>query len=222
MGISLPRNVPEEGIFHQDTRFLSHYELRVNSSAPLLLSSSIARDNTILNVHLSNPSGAGNEAHNNIHIARSIYLWQGTQHERLKIKNYGAEAKSLLVQYVYDSDFADIFEVRGQRPHRRGKRLNTKTDTSSVTMQYRGRDQCLRTTRIAFDPAPQTVSPNSCTYLITIKSRETICLYISVLCDGDGCCTAGAFICFRVAGLAPPPARQAPDCRTHLYVQRVV
>jgi len=177
---------PEEGIFHQDTRFLSHYELRVNSSAPLLLSSSIARDNTTLNVHLSDPSGSGSEAHNNIHIARSIYLWQGTQQERLKIKNYGAEAKSLLVQYVYDSDFADIFEVRGQRPHRRGKRLKTKTDTSSVTMQYRGRDQCLRTTRITFDPAPQTVSPNSCTYLITIKSRETICLYISVLCDGDG------------------------------------
>jgi len=177
---------PEEGIFHQDTRFLSHYELRINGSAPLLLSSSIARDNTILNVHLSDPTGSGDEAHNNIHIARSIYLWQGTQHERLKIRNYGAETSSLLIQYVYDSDFADIFEVRGQRPQQRGTRLKNEVGAAGVIMQYRGRDQRLCTTRIAFDPAPQTVSPTSCTYLLSIKPRETVCIYVSVLCDGEG------------------------------------
>lgn len=176
---------PEEGLFHEDTRFLSRYELRVNNSAPLLLSSSIAKDNTLLNVHLSGSSASDTDGHPNIHISRSVYLWQGKLQERLKLRNYGARAISLLIQYAYDSDFADIFEVRGQRPRSRGTRLKTDVNSSGVVLHYRGRDKATRSTRIEFDPEPQTVSQTSSTHRIKLKSSETVCLYISVTCQGD-------------------------------------
>src|SRR3984893_8860232 len=44
-----------DGLFHNDTRFLSHLELLVNGEQPLLLGSNLRDDNTLLSVDLTNP-----------------------------------------------------------------------------------------------------------------------------------------------------------------------
>ena len=44
-----------DGLFHADTRFLSHLELRLNGVQPLLLGSNVRDDNTLLAVDLTNP-----------------------------------------------------------------------------------------------------------------------------------------------------------------------
>ena len=44
-----------DGLFHNDTRFLSHLELLVNGEQPLLLGSNVRDDNTLLSVDLTNP-----------------------------------------------------------------------------------------------------------------------------------------------------------------------
>jgi len=43
-----------DGLYHQDTRFLSQLELRLNGDCPLLLSSNQAEDNSLLPVDLAN------------------------------------------------------------------------------------------------------------------------------------------------------------------------
>src|SRR5687767_15158398 len=43
-----------DGLFHNDTRFLSHLELLVNGLSPLLLGSNLRDDNTLLSVDLTN------------------------------------------------------------------------------------------------------------------------------------------------------------------------
>ena len=43
-----------DGLYHQDTRFLSQLELRLNGDCPLLLSSNQAQDNSLLPVDLAN------------------------------------------------------------------------------------------------------------------------------------------------------------------------
>src|SRR5690242_19921335 len=44
-----------EGLFFHDTRYLSHYELRIEGKRPLLLSSSMHEDKAALSVSLTNP-----------------------------------------------------------------------------------------------------------------------------------------------------------------------
>jgi glycogen debranching enzyme-like protein len=44
-----------DGLFHCDTRFLSHLELLLNGMQPLLLGSNVRDDNTQLTVDLTNP-----------------------------------------------------------------------------------------------------------------------------------------------------------------------
>ena len=43
-----------DGLYHQDTRFLSQLELRLNGDRPLLLSSNPAEDGSVLPVDLAN------------------------------------------------------------------------------------------------------------------------------------------------------------------------
>jgi glycogen debranching enzyme-like protein len=44
-----------EGLFYRDTRFLSHYELRIEGKRPLLLSSIMHEDKAAFSVDLTNP-----------------------------------------------------------------------------------------------------------------------------------------------------------------------
>ena len=44
-----------EGLFYRDTRYLSHYELRIEGKRPLLLSSAMHEDKAALSVALTNP-----------------------------------------------------------------------------------------------------------------------------------------------------------------------
>src|SRR3954469_8200434 len=44
-----------EGLFYRDTRYLSHYELRIEGKRPLLLSSALHEEKSALSVALTNP-----------------------------------------------------------------------------------------------------------------------------------------------------------------------
>src|SRR5258708_38200999 len=45
----------QQGIFHQETRYLSRLELRIGGVRPMLLSSTVREDNILLGVDLTNP-----------------------------------------------------------------------------------------------------------------------------------------------------------------------
>ena len=76
-----------DGLFHADTRFLSHLELRLNDAQPLLLGSNVRDDNTLLAVDLTNPDLYAGEhivlQKDIIHVARTIFLWRGTAYQRI-------------------------------------------------------------------------------------------------------------------------------------------
>ena len=44
-----------DGLFHNDTRFLSRLELLLNGQQPLLLGSNLRDDNTLMSIDLTNP-----------------------------------------------------------------------------------------------------------------------------------------------------------------------
>ena len=69
-----------DGLFHNDTRFLSHLKLSLNGSQPLLLGFGVRDDNTILTVDLTNPdiylNGQLIVEQHTLHIVRSVFLWR--------------------------------------------------------------------------------------------------------------------------------------------------
>ena len=84
----------EHGLYHQGTRFLSRYELRLNGKRPILLHSSARRDNSVLAVDATNPDLHEDArlvtVKGTVHLARCWVLWQATCHERIRICNFGA------------------------------------------------------------------------------------------------------------------------------------
>ena len=56
-----------------------------------------------------------------MHIARAIYLYDGSLRERMCFTNHGSDEINMTLSLAFASDFADIFEVRGIRRERRGE-----------------------------------------------------------------------------------------------------
>ena len=138
-----------EGIYHRDTRHLSHLYLTVDGHRPLLLSSTIRDDNAVLICDLTNPEIPGPEgerliAQDLVHIRRTRFLWNARAFERVAISNYDREARRLRVSIAVAADFADIFEVRGTERARRGELHPPVDEPDAVTLSYTGLDGVLR------------------------------------------------------------------------------
>ncbi|WP_425450204.1 glycogen debranching N-terminal domain-containing protein [Virgifigura deserti] len=179
----------ETGLFHQDTRHLSHYEMLISSARPLLLSSNVGRDDTILSVDATNPDfglpGQSQLGRDQIHLLRSLFLLDGVCYERVKLRNYDAKPVDLLLQVLFDADFADIFEVRGQRRRQKGTRLRTEIDGDSAVLAYRGLDGIIRSTRLTFEPMPSHLSPTSAAFRISLAPGETTTCFVTTSCTAD-------------------------------------
>jgi len=114
----------QQGIFHKDSRHLSRLELTIGGIRPILLSSTIREDNLLFAADLTNPDLrlAGGEplARGALHIYRTKILTESACYDRIALQNYGEKAVDLELKFEFDADFADIFEVRGEKRKRRG------------------------------------------------------------------------------------------------------
>src|ERR1700744_1953941 len=113
-----------DGLFNADTRYLARLEFVLDEVQPLLLGSNLRDDNSALTVDLSNPDvyrdGRLVLQKDVLHIVRSIFLWRGSAYQRIGIQNHNGHSASFDVTLQFDNDFADLFEVRGEKRRRRG------------------------------------------------------------------------------------------------------
>src|SRR5262245_11490243 len=83
----------DQGLYHEGTRYLSLFRLRLNGHRPLLLSARVKDDNELFGVDLTNPDiplGDGQLvlARDLVHVFRARFLWDATWHERIRLLNY--------------------------------------------------------------------------------------------------------------------------------------
>src|SRR5688500_6363624 len=86
------RDVTAEGLFHADTRYMSHLSLTVNGHRPLLLSSNVTEDNLALVIDLTNPDIAHGDVSmpkDTLHILRTKVLDDAACIEAIQVHNYG-------------------------------------------------------------------------------------------------------------------------------------
>src|SRR5437016_2810392 len=124
--------------------------------------------------------------HGTVHIFRSKVLWEATLHERIRIHNYGMLPVELDFVIEFDANFADIFEVRGMDRERRGRRLATEITPDTVILGYEGLDECIRRTRIAFDPPATHLTESEANFQVALNSGDEANYYCAIACEPDG------------------------------------
>ena len=187
-----------DGIFHADTRYLSHFEFLLNGMQLLLLGSSVRDDNSVLTVDLTNPDIYFENKlilHKDVlHIVRTLYLWRGTAYQRIGIQNHGDRTVSLRLSLTFSSDFADIFEVRGIRRERRGVTTAHVSEEQNVVLSYEGLDSRTRSSTLKFDPPPTELTSSVASYAIDLEPGERRVLFATVMCDGLGKASPAPFL----------------------------
>jgi len=76
-----------------------------------------------------------------LHIVRTIFLWRGTAYQRIGLQNHGDRRASFDLTLLFDSDFADLFEVRA-RSVRAGASDRKIAQSADVTLEYKGSTTC--------------------------------------------------------------------------------
>ncbi|MEX2299982.1 MAG: amylo-alpha-1,6-glucosidase [Bryobacterales bacterium] len=208
----------EQGIYHRGTRHVSGLRLRIGSKRPLLLSSSVKDNNALVVVDLENPlleKNGGSIPRGTIHLSRSNFLWQERCYESCQITNYAAYEVELDLDYEFSADFADIFEVRGQKRERRGTLLEPAVDGDRVVLRYHGLDGILRTSCFDFSPRPELVGPSGARFRLTVKPKQQCALYVTVSCNECADGSAPAFDTSLGQSLASLAKLAAKDCAVY-------
>ncbi|HEU0081874.1 MAG TPA: glycogen debranching N-terminal domain-containing protein, partial [Bradyrhizobium sp.] len=176
-----------DGLFNCDTRYLARLELVLDEVQPLLLGSNLRDDNSALTVDLTNPDvikgGRIVLQKDMLHIVRSIFLWRGTAYQRIGVQNHGEQPAGFDLKLLFDNDFADLFEVRGEtRPHR-GTGSSKLLGSTDVALNYRGLDGKTRITTLHFDPKPTRLAVNAASWHLDLAPGAKTALFVAVSCD---------------------------------------
>jgi glycogen debranching enzyme len=176
-----------DGLFNADTRYLARLELVLDDVQPLLLGSNMRDDNSALTVDLTNPDVVRNGRivlqKDMLHIVRTIFLWRGTAYQRIGLQNHGENTASFDLTLRFDNDFADLFEVRGEKRPRRGIGSSKLLGPADVALEYNGLDGETRRTTLNFDPRPTRLAVNTATWHLELAPQATTSLFAAVSCN---------------------------------------
>jgi glycogen debranching enzyme len=186
-GDVVPRPANPDGIYHRDTRYLSRFELRLNDAPLLLLSSNVQEDNIVLSVDLSNPDRGKTEdgrlRGERIHLNRRRYLARNCCYERLLVHNFDVVPHQLSLTIEFAADFADLFEVRGQKRARHGRQTVARCSEASVALHHFGLDGLQRTTNLTFDPAPTQLDQAHARFELPLAPGQATRVIVEIACD---------------------------------------
>ncbi|MGT2482056.1 glycogen debranching N-terminal domain-containing protein [Methylobacterium oryzae CBMB20] len=138
-----------EGLYFQDTRYLSRLEVTVEGQRPLMLSSVMQDDNGALSVDMTTPD-IRIDAHDEtsipretIAIERTKFLFRGACYDRIGLRSYDSKHRRLRIAVTFDADFRDLFEVRGtdRKRARQARRPGGERPRSAVPLRRPRRDR---------------------------------------------------------------------------------
>ncbi len=128
----------EQGFFTHDTRFLSHYQYRINGRKwKLVTSASVSHTAArfeFTNVALLSAAGPIPKNVVGLTVERRV---SSAMHEDFVLVNYHREPVRLTLELEIGTDFADVFEVRSHHPRiRRAITTVWDADTQQLTVAY--------------------------------------------------------------------------------------
>jgi glycogen debranching enzyme len=154
----------EHGFFCYDTRFLSHCVLRVGDQ-PLDLLGLDQREHFAAQFFMTPSVGPESEAPCSVMRRRLIdHVWI----EEISIVNHRHESSAIELELEFDTDFADLFEVKDGSVEAR--QVTCLCDDRSLTLSYE-RDGFRRSTTIT-SGAPASVTRGGFAYSLVLAPGE--------------------------------------------------
>ena len=179
-----------DGLFRNDTRVLSRWQLSIGGISPSLLGAAVSRDNVFFRANVSNrplpPLGGAATPQGVIHLERARFLWQQRLYERLVFTNYGERDLAAPLSLEFAADFADIFEVRGITRKEKGRTLAPDIAAEWVVLRYEGLDDVLRTCAISFSETPSSLTEERAEWRLVLPHHARRILYIEIGPDRQG------------------------------------
>jgi glycogen debranching enzyme len=179
-----------DGLYYRDTRFLSGLRLKIGGMAPLLLGSVLLDDNGAMIVDLANADFHDADGkvwlqRDAIHASRVKFLCDTACYERISVRSFGSVGQTISLDLAFAADFADLFEVRGDRRPRRGRLSVAVMDERTVRFTYLGLDNVERTTTLHFDPAPDSLTEDHARWAMDLDAVERFNLVVKTSCAID-------------------------------------
>ncbi|HEY3993704.1 MAG TPA: glycogen debranching N-terminal domain-containing protein [Ktedonobacteraceae bacterium] len=163
-----------QGVYMNDTRFISFYGLSINGvGLDLINSSQLTFDAS--RFHLTNPlinleDGALEAQTLHIVVNRVV---SGGIHEDLDVANYTGKTVSFLLELTLHADFADIFEVRTMHIVRRGQMLtNWDTHKKRLITSYDNKGFHRAVSYLIQDDVPVSYSNGRICFEITLAPNQ--------------------------------------------------
>jgi len=184
-----PHGKMVQGIYHNGTRFINKLVLSINGQKPLLLSSTIKEDNDIFSIDLANPVlEKCDMPESTIHISRNQFVREGAFYEEINCVNYNEEDCEFELSLSFNSDFKDIFEIRGLERNVIVNKIKYNTVENCCNMQYQGLDNINRQTVIDFHTDAEYILKGcKAKFFIKLQSNKpvNICYSINFLMGNE-------------------------------------
>lgn len=175
------------GLYVDDMRYVSALTLLFGSEKPHSSGAQVTGDNVELVTSLSNPKMKDKQGvdigENSIHLKRRITVCDGLVHQAITIRNYNNRPVALPLDFKFDSDFVDMFNVRGSNPKKTmGTREKAELThgTSRTSWLYKGVDKADRKANIFFcaDHKPEKVTENQAEFLFNLPANGEVTVYL--------------------------------------------
>jgi glycogen debranching enzyme len=182
------------GLWALDTRFLSRFEMTMNGRPCIVLAWTAERGYAATmeytNLELR-PGGRTRIPQATIHLRRTRFIADRV-YDRLRVRNFGAHPVELTFEYLFEADFCDIFEVRGER--RRSERASTSLEWEGPRLVFTndGRDGQRRRTIVELDRPPDSADGGRVRFVLRLEPRERAILRFSVALEAPGLAPAAA------------------------------
>lgn len=175
-----PARVTGEGLYANDTRYLSELRVQLGGRPPVLLSYAAETGSRAVvnatNARLTLDQGP-HVPQQTLGVRRVIAVG-GRLYHQMELYNFAGHAVSTTLELWLAADFADVFEVRGAG-HRavRGHALAPKLTPRGLLLAYVGEDEQFRETVVEFDPKPDVIAFDGqrahVTWPVTLKPGKT-------------------------------------------------
>src|SRR6516165_7540865 len=178
-----PPGSPDVGFFHDDTRFLSHLELRVGGHRTVVLSSCTEKtfsaqiELTTGNITLRDSFDL---PENTVHIRREQLLASEIFFDRLTFENFNLVHVDFTVEMLVDADFVDVFQVRGVARQKHGQYYKPVVNDDSIAFYYRGLDGVMRETLVKVSPTPTEIRERTIRWELRLEPLKRVELDLSV------------------------------------------
>jgi glycogen debranching enzyme len=177
-----PSGARDLGLFHEDTRHLSYFELFVSGGPPTVLSSETSGSAASqIDLTLTDREFGGflEDPQNFLHIRRKQIL-DGALVEQLVVTNHLHKPVDLWLELRVGADFADVFETRGARRARRGRIRPPRVDGEQLELGYEGLDGAVYRTLVRGTPEPTRVDAHGPRWELRLEPGEATILELVI------------------------------------------